>query len=115
MAAPYVTGTLITTNVLAAGATPTAQQIIDAQNVADEIEAAIAVRLEGETPSAGAEDMLKIAALLDGSARFNSLSTPHGIASIGPDGDVVRLGAASLRALNPVIAMIHSRAGIGIG
>ena len=113
MAAPYVTGTLILTNT--GPASPSAQQMIDAQNVADEIEAAIAIRLEGQTPSSGAEDMLKIAALLDGSARFNSLSTPHGIQSIGPDGDVVRLGASSLRALNPVIAMIHSTAGLGIG
>ena len=113
MAAPYVTGTLILVNV--GLGTGTAQQIIDAQNVADEIEAAIAIRLEGQTPSSGAEDMLKIAALLDGSARFNSLTTPHGIQSVGPDGDVVRLGASSLRALNPVIAMIHSTAGLGIG
>ncbi len=113
MAAPYVTGTLILVNV--GLGTGTAQQIIDAQNCADSIEAAIAIRLEGATPSAGAEDMLKIAALQDASALFNSLSTPHGIMSVGPDGDVVRLGASSLRALNPVIAMIHATAGIGIG
>ena len=52
---------------------------------------------------------------LDGCALFNSLSTPHGIASIGPDGDVVRLGADSLRALRPVLARVHTLAGIGIG
>ena len=113
MAAPYVTGTLILVNV-GAGA-GTAQQIIDAQNCADAIEAAIVVRLEGQTPSAGNEDELKIAALIDGCALFNSLSTPHGVLSIGPDGDAVRLGADSLRALKPVIARIHATAGIGIG
>ncbi len=110
---PYVTAAQILTNVgKGAG---TAQEQADAALCAAAIEGAIATRLEGEIPSAGGTDELEVAALLDGSALFNSLATPHGIASIGIDGDAVRLGADSLRALKPVIARVHSMAGIGIG
>lgn len=110
---PYTTGTLILVNVgKGAG---TAQEQTDAQKCADAIEAAILARLDGETPGAGGVDELEVAALLDGSALFNSLATPHGIASIGPDGDAVRLGADSLRACGPVIRRVHSTAGLGIG
>ena len=110
---PYVTGTQILVNV--GKGVGTAQEIADAQKCADAIENAIALRLDGETPTAGGIDELEIAALLDGSALFNALATPHGLASIGMDGDVIRLGADSLRACKPVIARVHSTAGIGIG
>jgi hypothetical protein len=110
---PYVTGTQILVNVgKGAG---TAQEQADAQKCADAIEAAIALRLDGETPSAGGVDALEVSALIDGSALFNMLATPSGIASITMEGEVVRLGSDSLRASNPVIWRVHSTAGIGIG
>ncbi len=110
---PYTTGTAILINVgKGAG---TAQEQSDAQKCADAIEAAIVLRLDGETPTAGGVDELEIAALLDGSALFNTLSTPSGVRSDGIDGTTIRLGADSLRAVKPVITRVHSMAGIGIG
>ena len=110
---PYTTGDLILVNVgKGAG---TVQEQADAQKCADAIEAAITLRLDGETPTSGGVDELEVAALLDGSALFNSLSTPSGVQSNGIDGTAIRLGADSLRAVKPVLTRVHSQAGIGIG
>lgn len=111
---PYVTGAQITTHV-GKGASPSAPDVAWAALCAAAIEGAIAARLDGETPSAGGVDELEVAALTDGAALFNSRAAPHGVLSLGPDGDAVRLGADSLRAVNKVIVRVHSTAGIGIG
>jgi hypothetical protein len=110
---PYVTGAQILTHV--GKTSPTADDTAWAGTCADAIEAAILARLDGETPSAGGVDELEAAARNDGAALFNSRSAPHGVVSIGPDGDAIRLGADSLRAVSRVIQRVHSTAGIGIG
>ena len=109
----YVTGAQILTHV--GKSSPTADDTAWAGSCADAIEAAIAARLDGETPSAGGIDELEVAARTDGAALFNTRAAPHGILSIGPDGDTVRLGSDSLRAVNKVIGRVHTTAGIGIG
>jgi hypothetical protein len=109
----YVTGAQILTHVNKGS--PTAAETAWAGICADAIEGAIATRLEGQTPSAGGIDELEVAALTDGAALFNSKAAPNGILSVGPDGDAVRLGADTLRALGPVIRRVHATAGIGIG
>lgn len=113
MAAPYVTGAEILTHV--GNGSPSAADTTWAGLCAAAIEAAIATRLEGQTPSSGNEDELQVAAVTDGAALYNTRDGPSGIVNIGPDGDVIRLGADSLRALRPVISRIHATAGIGIG
>lgn len=110
---PYVTGAQITT-ACGKGATPNADDVAWAGLCADAINAAIADRLDGETPSAGGIDQLEVAALTDGQMLFNSRAAPHGVLSIGPEGESVRLGADSLRAVNKVITRVHSTAGYGI-
>lgn len=113
---PYVTGTEILAHVgKVAPNTPTAAEIAWAGKCADAIEGAIATRLEGNTPNASGVDELEVAALTDGAALFNSKSAPHGVQTLGVDQTVVRLGADSMRALDPVIARVHPTAGIGIG
>ena len=109
----YVTGAQILTHV--GKTSPTADDTAWAGTCADAIEAAIAARLDGETPSAGGTDELEAAARNDGAALFNSRNAPNGVQSIGPDGDAIRLGADALRACKPVIQRVHSTAGIGIG
>ena len=81
------------------------------------IEGAIHQRLDagGVTPDASGIDELEVSAVLDGCALFNSKNAPHGVLSVGIDGEAVRLGADSLRATLPVIRRIHPTAGIGIG
>jgi hypothetical protein len=108
----YVTGAAILTHV--GKSSPTAADTAWAGLCADAIEAAIAARLDGETPTAGGVDELEVAALSDGAALFNSRAAPHGVLSIGPDGDAVRLGADSLRAVTKVLTRVHSTAGYGI-
>ena len=115
MAAPYVTGDLILVHVGKTDDGPTGPNQVWADKCAAAIEGAIATRLEGQTPSAGNESELIAAALTDGAALFNTRNAPSGVQSLGPVGDVIRLGADSLRALRPVIARIHETAGIGIG
>jgi len=110
---PYVTGAQILTHV--GKTSPTGDDTAWAGTCADAIEAAITARLGGDTPSAGGVDELEAAARNDGAALFNSRSAPHGVVSIGPDGDAIRLGADSLRAVSRVIQRVHSTAGIGIG
>lgn len=109
---PYVTGAAILAHV--GKTSPTAGDTAWAASCADAIEAGIAARLDGETPSAGGVDELEVAALTDGAALFNSRAAPHGILSVGPDGDAVRLGADSLRAVHKVIVRVHGTAGYGI-
>lgn len=115
MAAPYVTGDIILAMVGKTDDGPTGPNQVWADKCADAIEGAIATRLEGQTPTAEGEDELIVAAAIDGAALFNTRNAPSGVQSLGPDGDVIRLGADSLRALKPVIARIHETAGIGIG
>ena len=110
---PYVTGAQILTHV--GNGSPTAADTTWAGLCADAIEGAIATRLEGQTPTADGVNELEVAALTDGAALYNTRDGPSGIVNIGPDGDVIRLGADSLRALKPVIARVHETAGIGIG
>ena len=56
-----------------------------------------------------------VAALTDGAALYNTKAAPNGILSVGPDGDAVRMGADSLRAVNKVLVRIHPTASVGIG
>jgi hypothetical protein len=82
---------------------------------ADAIEGAIADKLEGATPTATRIDQLEVAAIIDGAALYATRAAPHGVLTIGQDGEAVRLGADSLREVIPVIRRIHATAGIGIG
>lgn len=111
---PYVTGTQILVHV--GVGTGTAAEQSWAQKCADAIEGAIATRLDSGavTPDSAGVDELEVAALTDGAALYNSKAAPNGILSVGPDGDAVRMGADSLRAVKPVLARIHPTAGIGI-
>jgi hypothetical protein len=110
---PYVTGAQILTHV--GKSSPTADDTEWAGICADAIEGAIADRLAGDTPDSGGVDQLEAAARTDGAALFLTRNAPHGILSIGPDLDAVRLGSDSLRAVERVIARVHATAGIGLG
>lgn len=108
----YVTGAAILAHVGKSSLSPA--DTTWAGLCADAIEGAIAARLGGDTPTSGGVDELEVAALTDGAALFNSRAAPHGILSVGPDGDAVRLGADSLRAVNKVIVRVHPTAGYGL-
>jgi hypothetical protein len=112
---PYVTGAQILTHV--GKTSPTAEDTSWAGYCADAIEGAIHARLDagGITPDTSGGDELEVAARTDGAALFNSKAAPHGVLSMGIDGEAVRLGADTLRATLPVIRRIHPTAGIGIG
>jgi hypothetical protein len=109
---PYVTGAQILTHV--GKGSPSPDDTAWADLCAGAIEGAIAERLDGNTPDADGVAELDVAALTDGAALFNSRGAPHGILSVGPDGEAVRLGSDTLRALLPVLHRIHPTAGIGI-
>jgi hypothetical protein len=109
----YVTGSQILVHV--GKSSPTAADTTWAGLCADDIEGGIATLLDGYTPAAGEVNQLETAALTDGAALFNSRAAPHGVLSIGPDGDTVRLGADSLRAVRAAIRKVAPTAGIGIG
>ncbi len=111
---PYVTGAQILTHV--GKTSPSGADTTWAGLCADAIEGAIHARLDagGITPDASGTDELEVAALTDGAALFNSRQAPHGILSMGPDGEAVRLGADTLRAVKPVIARIHPTGGVGL-
>lgn len=82
---------------------------------ADAIEGAITARLDLDVPpDAFGTDELQVAALTDGAALYNSRAAPNGILSMGPDGEAVRMGADSLRAVLPVLRRIHPTAGIAL-
>ena len=101
MAAPYVTDDLILAAV--GEGSPSAAESDWAAACAAAVEAAIAAVLAGATPSAELEAELGRAAVLDGAAAYQERNAPHGILSVGPDGDAVRLGAELLRATGPVL------------
>lgn len=111
----YVTGAQILVHVGAG--TGTAAEQAWAGKCADAIEGAIAARLDSGavTPNSAGVDELEVAALTDGAALYNSKASPNGILSMNIDGQAVRMGADSLRAVIPVIHRIHPTAGIGIG
>ena len=115
MAAPYVTGDLVLAHKNITDDGPTGPNQVWADKCAAAIEGGINTRLDGQTPSSTQEAELIVAALTDASALYDTRDAPNGIQNIGPDGDIIRLGADSLRALKPVIARIHETAGIGIG
>jgi hypothetical protein len=52
------------------------------------------------------------AALIDGVAAYVDIKAPHGVQSLGPDGDVVRLGRSISRALEDVFRT-YALPGIG--
>ena len=112
---PYVTGAQILTHV--GKASPTADETAWAGKCADAIEGAIHARLDAGaiTPDSSGVDELEVSALVDAAALFDSQAAPHGVLSVGVDGQAVRLGSDSLRATLPVIRRIHPTAGIGIG
>ena len=103
MAAPYVTGTEILAHV-AGGATPSvaAEDVAWAAKCAAAIEAIIDDRLGDTTPTANFESRLQVAAEQDGAALYLSRKAPHGVLSMGVDGEAVRLGSFQTRALDSV-------------
>ena len=100
MAAPYVTGTEITTAV--GNASPSAADIAWAAKCAAAIEARITELLDGDTPSAGLEARLHVAAELDGAALYLMRDSPQGVFSVGADGTPIRVGSSQTRALENV-------------
>jgi len=110
VAAPYVTGSAILAHVRKAD--PSADDSDWADACAAAIEARIAYRLASVTITADIEAELIRAALQDGAAAYNDRSAPHGVQSLGPDGETVRLGRNIARALEPVFL---TYAGPGIG
>lgn len=100
----YVTAAQILTH--AGVASPSADDTAWATDCAAAIEAAIAHGMGGVTvvPGSAAAAELAVAARADGAAAYTSRRAPHGILSVGPDGQAVRLGADIVRALRPVFA-----------
>lgn len=115
MGAPYVDGDAILAHVAGDG-TPSAvpADVAWADTVAAAIEGVIAHRMDGVTVAAdsAADSELRAAALTDGAAAYLSRRAPHGVMSMGPDGDAVRLGRDIVRALEPVFGRY---APLGIG
>jgi hypothetical protein len=72
----YVTGAAILAHVKGSAYSGTSDETAWAGKCADAIEAAIAARLDGDTPSAGGVDELEVAALQDGAALYNSKAGP---------------------------------------
>lgn len=107
---PYVTGSAILTHVRKTD--PAADDTAWAQTCADALEALIGLRMAGVTITAGITDELERAALQDGAAAYVDRTAPHGVQSLGPDGEAVRLGADIGRTLRPVFLRY---AGPGIG
>jgi hypothetical protein len=107
---PRVSATDILTH--AGRTSPTAEETAWAELIANALEAVMTHRLVGVTITNDLAYELQRAALLDGIAAFVERSAPHGIISMGPDGDVARLGARLTRALEPVL---QTYAGPGIG
>ena len=113
---PWVTGSAILQHAAASGSPSAAQPDEDWADVcAAAVNAAIDTRLDGETPGADFTAELTRSALQDGAAAYAERKAPHGVLSIGPDGDAVRLGADILRSTTPVLGRHLPTAGIGIG
>lgn len=114
MAAPYVTGADVLQHVAASGSPSTdTDDVAWADVCAEAVEGAIASRLDDGafTPTASQEAQLVAAARQDAAALYVARKAPHGVLNIGPDGDEVRLGAAILRACEPILFRINP--GIG--
>lgn len=111
---PWITGAQILTQ--AGQPAPTAADTEWAGKVAAAIDAAVTLRLVdtaiADTDTSGHALVIKAAILQDGAAAYMARKAPHGVLSIGPDGDVARIGADIVRALAPVL--FHA-AGPGIG
>lgn len=111
---PWVTGAAILQHVAASG-TPSAdpQDTAWAGICATAVDAAITDRLDDGalTPTTAQTAQLTATALQDGAALYVARKAPHGVLSIGPDGDVARLGSAILRASDPILRRISP--GIG--
>lgn len=108
----YVTGAEILAHV-GEGPAPSADKVAWAAKVAAAIEAAIAYRLASLAAiDAGLEAELERAALQDGAAGYLERGAPHGVMTVGQDGETVRLGRDNLRALEPIFGRY---AGPGIG
>jgi hypothetical protein len=106
---PYVTGAQILQHVAGSGtASADAEDVAWAGKCADAVEGAIASRLgDGAyTPTASQADQLEAAALQDGAALYMARKSPHGVLSIGPDGEVARLGSDILRACDAILYRI---------
>lgn len=110
MAAPYVTAALILAHVRKTS--PAADDTTWAGTCATAIEALIAHRMAGVTLTADIEAELTRAAIQDGAAAYMDRDAVHGVQSLGPDGEVVRLGRDISRSLYPVFIRY---AGPGIG
>ena len=111
---PYVTGAQILQHVAGSQApSADADDVAWAGKCADAIEGAIASRLDDGafTPTASQTDQLEAAALQDAAALYVARKAPHGVLSIGPAGDEVRLGSALLRACDAILWRINP--GIG--
>lgn len=81
---------------------------------AAQVNAAIETRLNGYSPAtdSAAEIELTRTALLDGIAAYKDRDAPHGILSVGPDGEVARTGSDIVRWSAPAIAR-YAIPGIG--
>lgn len=109
MAGPYVTGSAILAHVRQSD--PTADDTEWADVVAAAIESSITLALADVTTDTDQDALLARAALQDGAAGYVDRKAPHGVLTIGPDGDVTRLGRDLWRALVPVMARLSP--GIG--
>jgi hypothetical protein len=100
---PFVDGPAILAQ--AGVAAPTANDTAWATICASAVDAAIATRLGTFVVAVGsaAEAELTRAALMDGVGAYADRDAPHGVLSLGPDGQTVRLGSDVLRASIPVI------------
>jgi hypothetical protein len=105
---PYVTGAAILTGA----GSPSDPNTDWADACAAALEAVIAHRMADVTITADITAELERAALLDGVAAYVDLSAPHGIQSLGPNGETVRLGRDIVRALEPVF-LRYALPGIG--
>lgn len=65
------------------------------------------------TDPSGPFDAIRAAARVDAAAAYVSRRAPHGILSVGPEGQAVRLGSDIIRALRPVLARYSERGGFG--
>jgi hypothetical protein len=104
----WVEGSDILAHVAGAGTPSTAPaDEAWADLVAAAIDAEVTRRLGSSTIAdddlTGMALAIKPAALQDAAALYVSRKAPHGVLETGGDGDPVRLGADSLRALNPVL------------
>lgn len=109
---PYVDGAGILAH---AGVSSPSQADEDWADVcAAAVEAAIEHQMDGVTvdPGSAAEAELTRAALDDGAAAYARRKAPHGVLTVGPNGESVRLGADIVIALRPVFRR-YATPGIG--